>query len=135
MVAKQVNFFDSDTIIITNNVRKRKTIISAIELGPDDLFLALGSNFKDYEKIDIPKLKQELTNLRDENLKQKEYIKYLKNLLDNKENQIRKLNKTQNSTLKIKDNAINLLISTLAVHNIKCDKKTILQTATQMLQN
>ena len=112
---------------------KRKTIISSIELGENDLFLALGN--PNSKKTDVNSLKLQITSLQEENGKQKNYIDYLTKLLDNKEKEISKQIKCNNTNLKIKNNIINILINTLKMHNISCNLDSVTQVAKSMLQS
>ena len=105
-----------------------RNIISSTELGPEDLFLKWNSNPKITTKTnDILKIKQ----LQEEVIKQKEYINYLSILLDNKEKEISKITKFNNTNLKVKNNVINILLNTLQLHNITCDLKAINMLAKQ----
>ena len=111
---------------------KRKTVISSIELGDNDLFLALGN--PNLNNPDVNSLKLRITSLQEENIKQKDYIDYLTILLNSKEKEISKQIKFNNTNLKVKNNIINILLNTLKMHNIDCNLNSVTQVAKSMLQ-
>lgn len=100
-----------------------KNMLSTTELGPQDLFY----KWNCINKKTIPKISDtiKIQQLQEDITKQKEYIDYLSILLDNKEKEISKITKSNNTNLKIKNNVINILINTLKMHNIDCDINSI----------